>query len=78
MAGTGGPGPPKNNPTVEPRIKNIKYRPKVSHVKLFVFVKRPTCCVIESAVTGKSLRGLVAVVLYAPGTVGCLFQQAQI
>ncbi len=32
MTGNVGPGPPKNSPTVEPRIKNTKYRPKVSHV----------------------------------------------
>ncbi len=30
MAGTSGPGPPKNSPTVEPRIKSTKYRPKAS------------------------------------------------
>ncbi len=33
MAGTGGPGPPTNNPTVKPRIKNTKYRPKDRHAK---------------------------------------------
>ncbi len=33
MAGTGGPGPPKNSPTVEPRITNTKYNPKIRDVR---------------------------------------------
>ncbi len=31
LPGTGGPGPHKNSPTVEPCVKITKYRPKVSH-----------------------------------------------
>ncbi len=38
MAGTGGSGPPKNNPTVEPRIKDTNYRPKVSQVNFLVYI----------------------------------------
>ncbi len=30
-AGTGGPGPPKNNPTVEPRMQNTKFGGSYTH-----------------------------------------------